>query len=938
MPPTRGKANAMSRKPARAVAPWVRTRLRTAPGTALAYALLVLLTAFLAAALPRSVDAYETEGMWHAVDSAPPRRTVLTLTTSVASSLPPAQRATQYAPHRLLETRDRLTPLLPRPLRADLADSAYGVHTTKRLAASDPWLPMPDGLPPEFVLDTPSDLAAHSTLTAGRAPKAGPGGAMEAAVTTKTAQALHLKVGSVVHLPGADGGAKPVTITGIVEPRRVDSAYWAVDPTLHTPLFTAKGTVDVKWYWVAALIVAPESAPGLAETLGEPEQYWRFAPAVGHLTAQDADGLAAALDSASGGPDLVALRSALGPNGSFDTDLDEVLADYAGMRDAIAAVVAVAAVGVAAVAAVVLAMTGGLFTARRHAELALLRARGASLTGIGVRLLGETAAVCVPAAALGLLLAVPLVGTTGGARLWPAVTGAAVVALLSALVLPLRAMVLHRRPQLHGAREDLVTARPSRRRTVAELTVLVLAAGAVTALRRRGTADGSGDLLVSGAPVLVGLIAAFVLIRVYPLPLRWAARPARRLRGAVGYLSLARAGRSSASGTLPLLALLMALTTAAFGGSVLAGVADARDRAAYLATGADARVSHDVGWTPLPAGLAERVRDLPGVREVAPVQIEYGLELPSRNGTTDTAMSAPLIGVEPVSYTRLAARSGFGPFDAGLLKSTGTGGPGNVGNTTRVIPALASPRVAERLGDRPMEITAAAGRFHVKVVAVRDVTPALPDRDFLLVNAADLVNRAPTTLFVTGAPDGLDGAALRTAVSAKNSELHVVLRTEERARYVDSPMQTGAERLYLAAVGAGAGYAALAVLLSLLQVAPERTTLLARLRTMGLTRGQARRLLVLEALPQALLAAVGGVLVGWATILLLAPGVDLVRLALAGAPAETLALGAALRADVWSLGLPAAGVVLLAGAAATVQAWWASRRGSIKELRAGEAR
>ncbi|KKZ74149.1 membrane protein [Streptomyces showdoensis] len=929
----------MPRKPARAVAPWVRTRLRTAPGTALAYGLLVLVTAFLAAALPRAVDAYETEGMWHAVDSAPPRRTVVTLTNNVAASLPPERQASEYRQDKLRATRDQLTPLLPKPLRADLANSAYGVHTTKRLPALDPWLPQPDGLPPEFVLDSPSDLAAHSTLTAGRAPAAGPGGAMEAAVTAKTAEALGLKVGSVVHLPGTDGGGTPVTVTGVIEPRDVHSAYWDIDPTLHTPLFTARGIAEVKWYWVASLIVSPESAPALSRTLGEPEQYWRYAPSVGHLTARDADTLRSSLDSAAGGPALVELRSALGPNGQFATDLDEVLAEYAGMRDAIASVVAVAAAGVGAVAAVVLAMTGGLFTARRYAELALLRARGASLPGIGLRLLGETAAVCVPAAALGLLLAVPLVGDPGGARLWPAALAATGAALIAALVLPVRAMVLHRRPVLHGGREDLVSARPSRRRTVTELTLLVLAAGAVTALRRRGTGAGSGDYLVSSAPVLVGLIAAFVLIRVYPLPLRWAARPARRLRGAVGYLSLARAGRSSATGALPLLALLMALTTAAFGGSVLAGVSDARDRAAYLAAGADAQITHDVGWTPLPAGLADTVKAFPGVRELSPVQIEYGLELPSAQGSTDNGMGAPLVGIEPVSYARLAARSGFGPFPADLLRSTGTGGPRNVGNTDRVIPAIASPRVAERLGERPMEITAAAGRFHVKVVAVRTVTPALPDQDFLIVNADDLVNRAPTALFVTGGPDdALDGTALRTAVSAKGGKLHVVLREEERARYVDSPMQTGAERLYLAAVGAGAGYAVLAVLLSLLQVAPERTTLLARLRTMGLTRGQARRLLVLEALPQALLAAVGGVLVGWATILLLAPGVDLVRLALADAPVETLALGAALRADVWSLGLPAAGVVLLAGAAATVQAWWASRRGSIKELRAGDAR
>ncbi|XIE78554.1 FtsX-like permease family protein [Streptomyces sp. SBR177] len=256
-----------------------------------------------------------------------------------------------------------------------------------------------------------------------------------------------------------------------------------------------------------------------------------------------------------------------------------------------------------------------------------------------------------------------------------------------------------------------------------------------------------------------------------------------------------------------------------------------------------------------------------------------------------------------------------------------------------MIPALASPKVAERLGTRPMEIIAAAGRFHVKVVAVRGATPALPDKDFLVVNGADLTNRAATALLVTG-PAGapLDAAALRSTVAAHGKGIGVVLREERRAGYVDSPLQTGAEGLYRVAIAAGAGYAVLAVLLSLLQTAPERTTLLARLRTMGLTRRQGRTLLALEALPQALLAAVGGALVGWATIAQLSPGVDLVRMALAAAPDEAVALGTALRADGWSLGVPAAGVVLLTGAVAGVQAWWVTRRGSVKELRAGDAR
>lgn len=80
---------------------------------------------------------------------------------------------------------------------------------------------------------------------------------------------------------------------------------------------------------------------------------------------------------------------------------------------------------------------------------------------------------------------------------------------------------------------------PSRHRTVAELTALAVAVSAVVALRRRGTSGGEG--LVALAPVLVGVIAALLLVRLHPLPLRALARPVGRLRGLTGKLALARA-------------------------------------------------------------------------------------------------------------------------------------------------------------------------------------------------------------------------------------------------------------------------------------------------------------------------------------------------------------------------------------------------------------
>ncbi len=84
------------------------------------------------------------------------------------------------------------------------------------------------------MFSSPSDLARHATLRQGR--PAG-GGALrpEAVVTAKTAESLHLKPGSVVHVPSKSGRPLAVTITGVVEPRGPGSAYWAVEPLLRTP-------------------------------------------------------------------------------------------------------------------------------------------------------------------------------------------------------------------------------------------------------------------------------------------------------------------------------------------------------------------------------------------------------------------------------------------------------------------------------------------------------------------------------------------------------------------------------------------------------------------------------------------------------------------------------------------------------------------------------
>ncbi|MCX5382379.1 ABC transporter permease [Streptomyces sp. NBC_00083] len=898
-----------------AVTPWVRTRLRTAPGAAAALALLVLMTAWPAAAYPRGVDTYEDDGLRRTVATASPARTALQFTAGAPGlGESDEQRAAMVAPARLKEHFDTAATNVPAPLTADLAQAAYGLRTGQNLESDEPYLPRPSGLAPRFTVAAQSGLAAHARLVAGRLPTGRAdqrSATAEVAVTAATAKTLHITTGSVLHVDRISGPRLGLTVTGIVEPLRPDAGYWSVQPFLRTPQLESVPSSggDPPQFWHGGLLLAPDAAPALLATNSKPEIYAQLGPLSGALSARSLDGLKAAVASLQAGPALSSIRTRSGLPLNLYTELAPVLTSYGAMRDSISPVVAVAGFGTATVAAVVLLMAGGLASARRAAELALLRARGGSLRQIAGRLLTENAVVVIPAAGLGLLLAV-LVVPNG--RLGPALAAAGAVALLGCLALPLRAVAAHRTVRSAAERTDLVREKPSARRTVAELTLLVLAVGAVFALRRRGTAGDAADGLISAAPVLVGVIAALVLIRLHPLPLRWAARPAARLRGVVGFLSLARAGRASGGGALPLLALLTALSTAAFGGSVLAGTADARDLAALYRTGTDARVDA----VSLPKDLAGRVARVPGVRGVSPVHTEYEVALP---GGTKVAVA----GVEPDSYARLTAGTALG-VDAARLTAV----PGST-----VLPALASPAVARHLGKEPVRLRVAGRDVTVRVSAAQDGSAAAPGVDYLLVDAAALPAQDPTSLLVGGG--SIDAKALRETV--RGSQAGVRLRSEARQEFTDSPLQTGAGRVYGAAVAAGAGYAALALLLALLRGAPERSALLARLRTMGLTRRQGRTLLVLESLPSAFLAAAGGALTGWASIALLAPGIDLTGLALA-TTSGLAPVGARLRADPVSLALPAGCVLLLATGVAAAQAWWSGRRGSITELRAGDAR
>lgn len=887
---------------------WLRLRLRAAPLSAALLGLLTLTTALLAAAAPRAVESYRTEGLREVLGEAPAHHTTVEVVGrprgKLDEDLAALRPESMSQLHRLLRDGDF------GPLRMAVADARHGARTTEQQWAADAFLARPEKVEPQYRVDTPAFLAEHVTVVDGRLPESpaepDPERPLEAVVTRETAETVNLTTGDVLR----EAGPLRFEIVGVVEPDDPEGAYWALDPLFHTPQRDVHPAPDNNsTLWVFGLLLAPEAAGTVHHAMGT-EAYWTLPPVISRLTALDVPALHREVSSFEQGATLSRLRAETGRHLSVRTGLPALLDGYERQRDALAPVTSVAVVGVGTVALVVVVMAGHLTAARRRTELGQLRARGGSYPGILRRLLSETAVVTVPGAALGWLLAAWLIP---GTRTLPSLLAAGAVALVATVAMPLIAVA--GRPDGGTVRRaDVASARPSPRRTVAEAALVLVALGAVLALRQRGTGSGGADGMASAAPVLIGLITSLVLVRLYPVPLRLAARAAARSRGLVGFVSLARHGRASGTAVLPLLALVTAVTCAAFGGSVLAGVDEGRERAAVSRVGAEVRVADVAGFT---AEQRAAVAALPGVRE--------SVEVLARSGQrTGDSPAFTLLTVEPDAYARLSAATSLGPFDPGLL--TGSGGP---------LPALASPELARELGGAAHPVRTPGGEAEVTVVGTLDATPAPASGHFLVVGGAAAGSADPNVLLLTGS--GIDGGAVPELVGGEDRpHLTVAEREAELRRLADPPMNAGVVGVYGTAMTAGAALAALTVVLALIQSAPERQRVLARLRTMGMAPRQGRGLLALESAPLVLLASIGGVLAAVTAVQALGSGIDLSAVAVAVADAGPLPDPVRLRLDPLALALPLAGLVAVAALAMAASARWTGRRADAQHLRADD--
>ncbi|MER7766648.1 hypothetical protein [Kitasatospora sp. NPDC096140] len=915
---------------------WVRTRLRANPLAALLMAALTLVTVFLAAAFPRIADRGADAALQDFVRQKGLVQSSLQTTSKVLADDDAG---------KLDRVQQTLVETVGRALTPDRSGEAHGARALSPRTMGNPgYARIAEKALPDLSLLYLHELPGRATLTDGTWPTPGvTGSPLPIVISKKAAETIRIKLGDVIDNGEEGSGVKRTTVVvGFYQANDPLDPFW---DDLGCSVRACLRTDPDNEHWTTSGFVDGGSLPAMAHWGSSAEIFWRLPVDPASLHADRIDRTRSAISSLLTGRDATALVGATGRTDLHtSSNLPEILSRADARYRAALPLSAIGPAGVAGVATVVLFLAAALTTDRRAAEIRLLRARGGSAAGVLRRLIGEGAVTVLPAAVLGTALALVLLPTPRWDR---SVLTALVATLIALLAFPARTALLWARRRAAGGR----------RRLVGELAVLAVTAAAVAEVRRRGVgtgADAGVDPLLVAAPLLLAVTGGLLLARIEPVLVGWLAALAGRGRSLIGFLGLARAARDSSGrrkpSVLPLLALLIAVTTTGFGATVLDTVDHVRTRAARIATGGDIGVSLP-GYAGLTDEFTKTAGALPGVRASTAVWVEPKTRI---LGADQTYTEAYLVMVvDPAAYAEIARTLGAGEFDPAKLA-------GAAGGRDTPVPALVSRDLAKRLAEGSSQVRTPNGNdLRLTVAATVGATPALPDpgKPFVVVPAGPAWERLPDARRVNQwfAVGDVDPEGVRTALRDNSGARPVGLAKliaddaaaggkathglpagytvhssrETAATLGDDPLQHAAGRLFWYAAAAGAGYALLAVLLTLFRAAPDRTAVLARLRTMGLRPRQGLALIVIEALPQTLAAAIGGGLVAVAAVALLGGGFDISTLV--GAR-----VGEVITPALMPVLLPTAGLALLVGLGVVLETLIAGRRQIATELRAGE--
>jgi len=766
--------------------------------------------------------------------------------------------------------------------------------------------------PPQLELVYRDALRHYTGHITGSLPTVSRGHEFQVAVTTATARRFGLRVGARLQL----APSLTLVVTGIISPAGPNSAFWTVDPAARAPAKYVP--LRSPAYWLGAMFVGPGEVLPLEGSVdpGQIRLSWGFPLVVTGLTGAQSGGLQGELSPGSLGQlGLLSLNPPV--KVTLSAGLSGFLTAFAGERDAVSGVFGMLVVSLAAIGIVLVVLGALLLAEQRRGEFEMMRARGAARWQLSATALRASALVAIPAAVVATAVATVVTPGAAGALPWW-LTGLTLAAALAGM--PLIVAIRLRSPARR--REPGGRTAPHRaavRRLVIEAALIAAAASGLVVARQQGVAGAGQDVLTIAAPVLVAIPAGIVALRCYPLVARWLLRAAGVSRGAVAFIGLARAARSSLIAIMPVFALVLVLATISFGGLVRAAITRGEVAASWGQTGADAVVDTVNSSLPVTPAAQRALAAVPGVQRVAAITLTGGVLADG----TQVAIAA----VAPRQYAALTAATPGPRFPAAALARP-------AGRPDGVVPAVATRAAIAALGRGTVALTIGSTGYVVRfrVVATAPAGPALTSRAgpalIVVPNWAIHVGGQPPNLMLITGPR-LDDSRLRAVAARLVPGGSVSLRSAALAGLARAPLPHGVYLAYTVGAAVAAGFGIGVLLVWLLLSAGSRDAALARLAAMGLSVRQGIWLMLAETLPEIVVAIAAGTGCAWALASLVGPDLSLAGFTGSGA-------GVPVRAEPAVMALAAAGLLFVAVATLAGQAIVTSRRGVARAVRIGE--
>ncbi len=780
-----------------------------------------------------------------------------------------------------------------------------------------------DGEQPKLEVLYRNVLTSNASLVAGSyAAGTEPAGTLAVAVTAQTAARFGLRPGSRVTLVSPTG-VITLAVTAILRQQQARSTFWTQDPLASQPSLVSPGRA--KPYWAGGVFADPGQLGAMQTAFTGPglEMNWEFPLSLSGLSADQAQGLANALNRAT--TVTLGLTGPLEPaadNLNVTSPLIPDLALFLATQAGIETVLLLLSVTLIVIAAAVILLAARMLVVRRGEELAMLRARGGSLWQVTALMLRGALVAAVPAAAAGVAIAVAVIpGDVAASELGWLLAGITLAVALAGPALIAAWDYRKPAPAANPARILSAETGPRRRawrRPVAEVTACAACVAGLVVLRGQGVpAGGQVNPLLVLAPVLVAVPVVLIMLRLYPLAVRGLLRLSARGTGATGFIALSAAARSSLTRVLPAFALVLALSLATFAGMVSAGIARGETAAAWHTAGADATIQPGPTAGPVTPGELTSIAAVGGVTHATAVW--------NTTWVTPFGQAVTVVAVDPASYAAVTATTPYPP--PALAKLSGAARALAAGGA---VPVLASPAAAALLGHGATQLATLtpAGPFSVRVAGIVSSTPAQPGGGtFVVMPQLTLPGPAgqpaPNLVLVSGS--AIDDGQLTALVNRIIPGSTITYRSAVLNSLTNSPLPHGAALIVAFTLAEAAVLGLLIVILGLALGSAERQLTLARLTVMGHERDTS--LVMAEAMPAVLTAVVAGAVCAVVLPHLIGSSIDLSAFTGAGAPVL-------FQPNLTALGLPAAGVVVLAVAALATEARTLRHRGIAGILRA----